>query len=80
MMKVVIRTLITVTFSIVLSMTVLAQSDQDQKKPPKDKKNPPTIPVRPKDDRPKEDKKDKPKKPPGEIGFVFYGVREDEAA
>lgn len=68
----------TTAFSIILSITAMGQSDDDkQKKPPPKDKNRPTIPVRPKNDRPKEDKKDKPKKPPGEFAYMMFAAKED---
>lgn len=62
-----------------LSSGVMAQSgdNNDNKRPPKnEKKDPPKIPVRPKNDRPKEDK-NKPKKPPMESAGIVLFVRED---
>ncbi|MCO6510140.1 MAG: hypothetical protein J5I65_05045 [Aridibacter famidurans] len=78
MKKAVLKALITAAFSVILSITAMGQSNDDkQKPPPKEKKNPPTIPVRPKNDRPKDDKKDKPKKPPGEFAFTMFAAKEE---
>lgn len=79
MKKALLKALITAAFSILLSISVMGQSNDDkQKPPPKEKKNPPTIPVRPKNDRPKDDKKDdKPKKPPGEFAFMMFASKEE---
>lgn len=61
-----------------LSSGVMAQSgNNDNKRPPKnEKKDPPKIPVRPKNDRPKDEKK-RPKKPPMESAGVVLFLRED---
>lgn len=78
MKKALFKALMTAAFSILLSFTVMGQSDDNkQKKPPPKDKNRPTIPVRPKNDRPKDDKKDKPKKPPGDFAYVMYVAKEE---
>lgn len=77
MKKALFKTLMTAAFSILLSFTVMGQSDDDKQKQPPKKKDPPKIELPKKNDRPKDDKKDKPKKPPGEFAFMMFAAKQD---
>ncbi|REJ78112.1 MAG: hypothetical protein DWQ47_17350 [Acidobacteria bacterium] len=76
MLRAIINIILTIAVAMFLSVAVMAQSggDSDKKdRPPKEKKDPPKIPVRPKNTpKPKEDKK-----PPEEMAYVIFAIRED---
>lgn len=78
MLKQFIKLALMIFFGIGFSVTVMGQSNNDQKKPPpkNEKKDPPKIKVPPKNDRPKNDK-GKPKPPEGEYVIEAFVRKED---
>lgn len=79
MKRTISRFLVSGLFIFGLSIGVMAQSGNgnDNKRPPKnEKKDPPKIPIRPKNDKPKDEKK-RPKPPEMEYGSVAFFIRED---